>query len=109
MSKDKRVYESDDERPVPHPEVKNEECGTGVEQLSTTKRLMRKANENKVLITLWLAIALFIGREVWAARDDSLKQPLVDQMQDFRIEQHEQRLANMDEKLDAILERLPPK
>lgn len=71
MAKDGRVFSSD-EHPVPHEHDENAECGTGVEKLSTTKRIMRKADENKVLITLWIAIAIFIGREVWTARDSSL-------------------------------------
>ena len=68
---------------------------------------MKKADENKVLITLWAAIALFVGREVWNARDSGIKQPLVDSMQDYRIDQNEKRLVNMNAKLDVILERLP--
>ena len=107
MSQSRRLYESDDENTVPHPKVKTKEEEAGTEKLCTTKRMMKKADENKVLITLWLAIAIFVGREVWNARDSGIKQPLVDSMQDYRIEQNEKRLVNMNGKLDVILERLP--
>ena len=67
--------ESSDE----YPAAKNDSTKTSdpVHKKSATERLMLKAHENKVLITLWLAIATFIVSEVWSARDSALRHEIL--------------------------------
>jgi len=107
MAPAQRVYESDDDYAVPHPKVKTKDPETGIECLSTTKRVMNKVDENRVLITLWIAIVTFVASQILMSRDSTQQQPLVDKMQDFRIEKTEEHLLSMDRKLDDILKRLP--
>lgn len=66
------VFGSDDANPVPHATVKTEDCESGVDPLSTTKVMMNKANDNKVFITLWIAIITFIALQLLDTRDSAL-------------------------------------
>ena len=67
-----RVFESNDANPVPHDTVKTEDCESGVDPLSTTRVMMNKANENRVFVTLWIAIIVFIAAQLMNTRDSAL-------------------------------------
>jgi len=103
-AKDRRIYSSD-EHPVPQSAAKHAEKVVATESLSTTKKLMNRANDNRVFISLWIGIAAVIGTQMLDARDSTRQQPLIDAHQDFRIDQNAAMLKSMDLKLDALLER----
>lgn len=94
--------------PVPPHRRTSKVCkDEGLEQPSTTARMMRKVDDNKVFITLVIAIIGYIASQLMLTRDSAQVQPYVDKLQDQRIEQNTTKLEKMDRKLDAILERLP--
>ena len=109
MSSIRRVYESDDEHPVPHKALPEVHCANGVpglEETSTTRRIMNRARDEKVFITLIIGILIFIGTQLMNTRDSAQQQPYVDKHQDFRIQQNENHLIKIDGKLDKILEKI---
>jgi len=65
------------ETPVPaHRRSSPAQADEGLECLATTKRIMNKANENRVLITLWIAIVIYVGSQLMATRDSSMTHEL---------------------------------
>jgi hypothetical protein len=81
----------------------------GLELLPTTVRMMRKADDNKVFITLIIAIITYIASQFVLTRDSAHVQPYVDKLQDQRIEQNTKKLEKIDVKLDIIIDRIPQK
>ena len=65
------------ETPVPaHRRSSPAKADEGLECPSTTKRVMNKANENRVLITLWIAIVIYVGSQLMETRDSSMTHEL---------------------------------
>ena len=42
------------------------------EKLSAATRLMKRADENRVLITIWIAIIIYVGSQLMETRDSSM-------------------------------------
>ena len=65
------------ETPVPdHRRNSPAKADEGLECPSTTKRVMNKATENRVLITLWIAIVIYVGSQLMETRDSSMTHEL---------------------------------
>lgn len=76
-----------------------------VEPISTTVRMMKKANEEKVFYTLLLAIVIYIATQVWASRDSAQVQPYIDKLQDQKIENIEQNVGEIKQDVKTLLRR----
>ena len=91
-----------------------------IESMSTTRRLAKSAHENRVLITMWVAILGWIALEFVFTRDASIQQPHIDKMQDYQLEEIKSDIQEtrtdvqeikrgqirLSSKVDALLDRL---
>ena len=53
--------------------------------MAATNKIVKSAHDNRVLISIWLAVAGFIALQLLSTRDQSLTQPFIDAAQDESI------------------------
>lgn len=73
--------------------------------MSHTHKIIKSAQDNKVLISIWIAVAGFVALELLLTRDQSLTQPFVDAAQDARIDSMQSHLNEIKADVKTLLLR----
>ena len=103
-ARDPTVETSYDELTVPDSLRGLNDSDNAVEKnMSTTARMGRSLKENKIIVGACILGLAFLGGQFVVSHDVATTQPLVDQHQDFQIQQNAKNYEKMDIKLDSIL------
>lgn len=71
--------------------------------MSATHSIVKKAQDNRVLISIWLAVAGFIALQLLSTRDQSLTQPYIDAAQDKAIKMLRGDIAEIKTDVKSLL------
>lgn len=71
--------------------------------MSATNKIIRGAHDNRVLISIWLAIGGFVALQLLSTRDQSLTQPFIDAAQNDKIMSIEADVKEIKTDVKAIL------
>ncbi len=76
-----------------------------VEPVSTTQKMMNKAKDEKVFITLIVGIIIYVATQAMAMRDLDIEQPYIDKLQNQRMQQIEKDVGEIKSDIKTLLGR----